>query len=386
MKVLLISHTCQSLTEGQPKAERLGGISGINLMVATPERWMHYGKWRGASRPPHPSYDLRIKSIRLAWLPGAQYYLHYYPGLRRLINEFKPDIIDLWEEPWGLVSAHACWLRSRLLPQCKIIAETEQNIDKTLPPPFESLRRYTLAKADHCIGRNRESVEIVRRKGFKGPSSIVPNAYDPNWFKPLDRTYCREIWQCKGFTAGYVGRLVEEKGILDFLHALSKTDASIRGLIAGDGPLRSLIEETASSLGIASRLQLVGEVEPKDLPTLMNAIDVLILPSRTTRRWKEQFGRVIIEAHGCATPVIGSDSGAIPEVIGEGGLVVPECNPGALATALTKLANDPKLVTTLGDYGRGDAVRQHTWQAVAERMHSIYSTLVSPDQRAPIPT
>ncbi len=66
----------------------------------------------------------------------------------------------------------------------------------------------------------------------------------------------------------------------------------------------------------------------------MNAIDVFVLPSRTTPRWKEQFGRVIIEAQACGTPVIGSDSGAIPEVVGKGGWIVPERDPPGLANAL----------------------------------------------------
>jgi glycosyltransferase involved in cell wall biosynthesis len=107
----------------------------------------------------------------------------------------------------------------------------------------------------------------------------------------------------------------------------------------------------------------------------MNALDVLVLPSRTTPRWKEQFGRVIIEALACATPVIGSDSGAIPEVIGEAGLVFPEGNALALANAINTLHDSPAERRRLGALGRR-RVRDHfTWRRVAEQMRDIYLTL-----------
>ncbi len=161
---LLISPTCQSATAGQPKAAELARL-GIDLCVLVPHRWCEYGTWRGPDVPTEPPYCFVAGRVMWPWIGPAQWYLHWYPGLARLLQDFRPDIIDLWEEPWGLVSAHACWLRNRLLPECKIVSETEQNIDKRLPPPFESLRKYTLRNADFVIGRNRESVEIVGRRG-----------------------------------------------------------------------------------------------------------------------------------------------------------------------------------------------------------------------------
>jgi glycosyltransferase involved in cell wall biosynthesis len=109
----------------------------------------------------------------------------------------------------------------------------------------------------------------------------------------------------------------------------------------------------------------------------MNAIDVLALPSRTTASWKEQFGRVLIEANACATPVIGSDSGAIPDVIGQGGLVVPEQNPRALADAIESLAREPERARAMGMAGRAQAEAKYTWGRVAEQMHGIYSRMLA---------
>ena len=110
---------------------------------------------------------------------------------------------------------------------------------------------------------------------------------------------------------------------------------------------------------------------------MFNAIDVLAVPSRTTPRWKEQFGRVIIEAHACGTPVIGSNSGAIPDVIGGAGLIVPERDPSALADAIRSLMQGPTQREAMGQRGLQAAGTQYTWEAVAKCMHGIYSTLLA---------
>jgi glycosyltransferase involved in cell wall biosynthesis len=108
----------------------------------------------------------------------------------------------------------------------------------------------------------------------------------------------------------------------------------------------------------------------------MNALDVLVLPSRTTARWKEQFGRVIIEAHACATPVIGSDSGAIPAVIGDAGLVFSEGDARAFADAIQTLKNDPECARRMGATGRAQVEAKYTWARVAEQMHFIYKRVL----------
>jgi glycosyltransferase involved in cell wall biosynthesis len=117
----------------------------------------------------------------------------------------------------------------------------------------------------------------------------------------------------------------------------------------------------------------------------MNAIDVLALPSRTTARWKEQFGRVLIEASACGTPVIGARSGAIPDVVGQGGLTFPERDPKSLADAIRQLHADPASARKMGQSGRQQVDEQYTWERVAQRMYSIYQTLVGEPAEMPTP-
>jgi glycosyltransferase involved in cell wall biosynthesis len=128
-------------------------------------------------------------------------------------------------------------------------------------------------------------------------------------------------------------------------------------------------------LHLNDRVKIISALPPADLVTVMNAIDALVLPSRSVRTWKEQFGRVIIEAHACATPVIGSGSGAIPEVVGVGGLIFPEGDSASLSACIIRLLNDPDLRRKLGAIGQRRVHEHYTWQKVAERMYDIYQTV-----------
>lgn len=119
MRVLLISHTCQSRTEGQPKARFLAKLPGIDLRVLIPDRWKHYGKWRSPDPVPPDEFNCSIGRVAWPWIGPVKYYLHWYPQLSALLREFRPDVIDLWEEPWGLVSVQTCRLRDKLLPAAK---------------------------------------------------------------------------------------------------------------------------------------------------------------------------------------------------------------------------------------------------------------------------
>ena len=359
-------------------------MPGMELRVLVPDRWREYKAWRRAQVPQDAAYEYEVGQVRWPWFGPAQWYLHWYPALAQTLKEFQPDIIDLWEEPWGLVSAHTAWLRSRLAPHAKIISETEQNIAKKLPPPFESFRTYTLSHADFVVGRSAEAIENIRAKGYAGPAAAVPNAVDTALFRPLDRWECRRALGLSGFVAGYVGRLVEEKGLADMVAALPFCPPEVNLVFAGSGPLLPALQRQTDALGMANRVKFLPARPQDELPQVMNALDALVLPSRTTPRWKEQFGRVIIEAQACGIPVVGSNSGAIPGVVGHGGVIFPEGDAQALASAFSKLHSDPQGAQVMGRIGRCQVEENYTWTRVAEQMWEIYQqTLAEPAISAP---
>ena len=113
------------------------------------------------------------------------------------------------------------------------------------------------------------------------------------------------------------------------------------------------------------------------MPAQYHEIDVLAVPSLTTPTWKEQFGpRATIEAMASGIPVVGSDSGAIPNVIGDVGLVVPEGDVDALAAALYLLRNDPEMRRDLGERGRERVLAYYTHAQIAAETVRVYESMV----------
>jgi glycosyltransferase involved in cell wall biosynthesis len=400
VKVLLISHTCQSRTEGQPRAYELAALPGIDLQVLVPNRWRRYGTWRTAETPESARFGFKVGRVSLPWAGRAQGYLHFYLELGTLLKTFRPDIIDLWEEPWSLISAQTCALRNWLLPGARIVSETEQNISRKLPPPFEQFRGYTLANANFVVGRSAGALDVVRDKGYRGPAAVIGNGVDTNLFRPFSAA-AREAERKKqgltGFVVGYVGRLVKEKGLMDLLDAMTLCPPDVSLLFVGSGPFLASLQHKAAESFPDSRLAAPADYAPsadlvaagsrvrflagrslEELPAVMNALDALVLPSHTGPTWKEQFGRVIIEAHACGLPVIGSDSGAIPEVVGDGGLIAAERSPAAIARAIGRLASLPDRGRSLGDRGREQVARHYRWQQIAARLNDIYQEVVQP--------
>ena len=383
MKVLLVSHTCISRTAGQPKAHCLAAYPDIDLSVLVPDRMKTYGQWQNAELPEHPAaFKFAAGHTRWRSVRGLWYLQHYADSALPGLLAAKPDIIDIWEEPWSLACAQTIFLAKRYCPNAKIIVETEQNIFKHLPVPFKQLQAYSLRHADFVVARSREAEAVVKQKGCIGPTTVVPNAVDCTLFQPLsdaEKAACRaELgWASPGdFVIGYVGRLVPEKGLADAVHALALLPPSAKLVLVGDGPFRPALEEIARAQNCQTRVFFTGPVPLAALPGLMNAMDVLVLPSRTTATWKEQFGRVLIEAGACGLPVVGSDSGAIPEVIGDAGLTFPEGDIPAFAAALQSLMDSPARRAAYSQTGQTRAHALYSWPQVAAQMHTLYHSLL----------
>lgn len=383
LRVLLVSHTCMSRTMGQPKVHSLAAYPDLELTVVVPDRMNTYGEWQDAEAPHEAAFRFVAGRTRWQNLLQQWYLLHYPDTLGRVLSETQPDVVDIWEEPWGLVTAQTIWLTRLLCPQAKIVVESEQNIFKRLPPPFAQFQRYSLKHADRMIARTRDAQDVLRRKGYGGPVEVVPNAVDADAFQPAtpeQRAQSRAAlgWGApEDFVFGYVGRLVPEKGLADALEALRLLPESVRFAIVGAGPMQPELERLARAAGVEKRVVFAGQKTLTEMPQAMQALDALILPSRTTPHWKEQFGRVLIEAGACGVPVIGSDSGAIPSVVADAGLVFPEGDAAALAQWLVQLQQDPSLARALGANGQMRARRLFSWQRVAAQMHSIYREMLS---------
>jgi len=372
LRVLVISHTAVSREAGQARCLPLLAHSDVKCRLVVPCRWKSYGVWQTPESAIHPKLDFQVGKVVWPWTGPGQWYLHWYRDLARIFREFRPDVVHLWEEPWGLVTAQAAWLRNRLLPDTRLIVETEQNINKNLPFPFEWFRSVTLRNADFLVARSHEAAAVARAKGYAGPTGVVGYGIDPNVFKPADRDEARRAFALSGFVIGYAGRLISEKGLNDLVDALVSLPSHVNLVFIGTGPLREDLERQAEALGVSARIRFIAPQRPADLSRVMSGLDAFALVSRTTARWKEQFGRVIIEAQACGVPVIGSDSGAIPNVVGPGGLIVRERSPEQIASTILRLEHDVNLRHQIGRAGSAQVAEKYTWQHVSDRLLQIY--------------
>jgi glycosyltransferase involved in cell wall biosynthesis len=230
------------------------------------------------------------------------------------------------------------------------------------------MEKRVLESVDYAIMGTESAAAVWREKGYVGPLGLIPQfGVDPDLFQPVFHAEARP------FTIGYFGRLVEEKGLLLLVEALAQLrDPNWRLNLVGGGPLRATLETRLRDLGLSDRVQFCDQIPSTQMPAQYQSLDAFVLPSLTRPNWKEQFGRVLVEAMSSGVPVIGSDSGAIPDVIGEAGLVFPEGDAAALAACLDRLQQDPELRAQLAEQGRQRVLDHFTHPSVAQATVDVY--------------
>jgi len=299
-------------------------------------------------------------------------FLYDPVGLWRALGAARWDLIDMHEEPFGLAVAEVlvlCRLRSLRIP---MVVASAQNIDKRYPPPFRWFERWSLRRAAGAYTCNAEAGEILRRKGFGGQWVLLPLGVDVDRFQPVEHAP-----PTGRLRVGFVGRLIPHKGVDVLLEAVAGDDRMCAEIF-GAGPESDRLVDQAARLGLGDRVTFHGHIEEEDIPDTYRRFDVLAVPSAPMPGWLEQFGRVVVEAQASGIPVVASASGALPDVVGEEGLLVPPRDPGALRDALRRLLDEPGLWARLRAEGITGAGR-FTWEAVAESQIALYRSTAAPE-------
>ena len=366
MRVLMVSKACL-VGAYQTKLTAIGQAADVELTVVVPPRWADPAGPIELERAYLDGYVLRVSPIRF----NGHFHLHYYPELPRLLRELRPDILHMDEEPYNL----ATWLalRSARRQGIRTLFFSWQNIKNQYPPPFSWLESQVLRWADYGLMGNQAAVAVWRAKGYVGPHAVIPQfGVSPVHFQP--RTTARPDGP---LLIGCLNRrLVAEKGVDILLAAVAGLPFPWRLRVAGDGPARAALQAQAEALGIAEQVAFIGTVSSLAMPAELQGLDLLVLPSRTRPNWKEQFGRVLIEAMACGVPVVGSDSGEIPHVIGDAGLVYAEADVAALQAHLQQLGGDAKLRKRLGAAGRVRVLAHFTQEQVAAQTVAVYRQMM----------
>ncbi|GAB4557120.1 MAG: glycosyltransferase family 4 protein [Anaerolineae bacterium] len=365
MRVVMISKALLPVAY-RGKLTALSRQADVELIAVVPPEWRDR---RGLTRlEPGLEDGYRLVCTPLRW--NGHYHLHYYPDLPILLASLKPEIVHIDEEPYNLATWHAYRAARQVGARCCFF--TWQNIRHRYPPPFSLFERYVYRHSAAAIAGNQDAARILRSKGYHGPLAVIPQfGVDEDLFCPRGR--------CIGqpFTVGYAGGLIPEKGVDLLIRAVTHLRGEWQLKLAGDGAERPRLEALCRRLGIVDRVYFLPKMPSRSMPDFYRGLDVLVLPSRATRRWKEQFGRVLIEAMACEVPVIGARTGEIPAVIGDAGLTFPQDDEAALAQALLRLQQDEALREDLARRGRDRVLAHFTHRRVAEATAEVYRQMAT---------
>lgn len=362
IRVLRVYHSAV-VSEYRQRERLLRARHGYEVEVVCPPSWPEGGRMVAAT--PDPDVPVHIIPVRGRRHPIL--FRYRADGLRRALRSLRPDIVDLHEEPYSLAVAAARWVVRREAPRARVCLYTAQNILKRYPPPFHQLERRALAGAAAAYPCSSEAGRVLRAKGFRGALHVLPLGVSLPHERPVradDGT----------LRVGFAGRLVPEKGadlaVRAFASATEGLDASLEVLGSGvqEPELRRLVED----LGLAGRVLFAGAVDQNEALARIAGYDALLVPSRTRPNWKEQFGRVAVQAMAAGTPVIASDSGALPEVLGGCGELVPEGDVDAFSRALRRVLRDPARRGELAARGRRRAEEELSWERLAEGCDRMY--------------
>ncbi|HEY9644931.1 MAG TPA: hormogonium polysaccharide biosynthesis glycosyltransferase HpsO, partial [Chroococcidiopsis sp.] len=336
MRILVASHTyivdlnCEKFRA----MSQLG--DDVEVTIVVPKRWKPGGVqnrlietkfWQDGSFRVVPVSNLSENNQGL---------LSFGADLISLLRQFRPDIIQVEQGSKSVGYAELITLNRLLGLKAKNTFFTWWNLPYELKFPISWLERYNLSQTDGIVVGNQDGADILRQRGYQKAMAVMPQlGVDEGLFRPQPQVELASQLgiQPDEFVVGFVGRFVEEKGLLTLAKALAGLkEQRWKLLLLGRGPLKETLMQQAAEAGLGDRLIWIESVPHDDVPRYINLTSTLVLPSETTYRfktltavgWKEQFGHVLIEAMACQVPVIGSDSGEIPNVIADSGLIFPE--------------------------------------------------------------
>jgi glycosyltransferase involved in cell wall biosynthesis len=337
------------------------------MEVVTPPRWREAEV--EVESEPDEYFPVRTAPTFLS--KHIQLFAYDPRPIIEVLKRHKPHIIDMNHEPYSVPCAEILTLRNLFAPQARIVMQTAQNILKNYPLPFSAMEKRAFKQVSAAYMCSETVREVLETKGFHKPMKIVPFGVDLNLFKPVNRL------QNETFTIGYIGRMLPAKGLLVLVDALAQIkNEKWQLVIVGDGPEREATENRVIKHGLQDRCKFVGAIPYDQTPEYFQKLDVLVVPTITTKSIREQFGRVIVEAMACHVPVIGSTCGAIPEVIGDAGIIVPENDPAQLAAQLRILMSSEELQKNLAKAARERVEKHYTWERVAEQIYSVYQEVL----------
>ncbi len=372
MKILYVGHT-YTVRANQAKIVALAKYPGVEITLVTPHAWRGPLYANRADRlDTSLAPNVRHHILRAAFIGKESAYL-YAPSIVPLIRALKPDIVHVEQGAYALSYAQILWTLKMVSPNSRALFFTWWNLPYVPRGIKKMAESFNLEHSACAIAGNAAARDVLQQHGFARPIHILPQlGIDLSAYPSQERT----IRSDARFTIGYAGRIAEEKGVLDLVRAVSqmelKDKVSVYFVGAGDAL------ESAQRLAAEHSIILLHHpaVRNEALPEHLAKMDVLVLPSRTTPEWVEQFGHILLEAMASGVPVIGSSSGEIPNVIGNAGLVFTEGNTSELASQLDGLCINEIERSQLAAMGRKRVTEHFTHETIALAQMDIYERML----------
>lgn len=398
MKVLIVSHPCATAANQAVFAE-IRRITGWDMRLVVPSNWRdEFGNV--LDQKEWPGLEGRILKVPVVF--NGNIILHFYRmSWSAYLKREAFDVIYMHHEPYALATGQVCLANAQQQTPAAFGFYSAQNISKSYPPPFSWIEHLVHRSSRFCFPVSGTVADVLDGRKTRASRTICPLPVDPSVYYPREvgASPISETQRTAGIlpasdtmrsgrprsfpepqpitrepggaAIGYVGRLVESKGLATLAKALEKLqDLAWHFHVIGTGDYRATFERLLADAGIPERVSFHGFIPHLKTPEYLSAFDLLVVPSETQTSWKEQFGRVIVEAMACGTPVVGSDSGEIPVLIraSGGGLVFPERDAGALSACIRSLIEQPELRRQMAENGKNWVGESATLEVVARKM------------------
>ncbi len=340
---------------------------GCQVWLAVPHQWHPANRSEPFRTEFHEDAALHIVPIHVRGsLTGDVPARWNSRTLSRLFRDIRPDLVQIEEEPRTQVAAVATALARRLkIPTIAVTAETST---ARLPIMQRRYAGQAIGGAAGVIATNALAARNLA--ALQKAQAIIPLVGVAPPLNPVTP-------DAGSFVIGFTGRLVPERGLDLLFEACRQVLGDWSLTVVGSGPHQETLEALAERLGIAARVHWRGGLPAENWAELWPTLHCLAVPSRKTKDWEDGGGLRLLEAMSQGVPVVVSDSGALPEIVGTAGVTVPADDPAAMAVALRDLQQSSERRLSLARAGRQRALDEFTDDAIARRTLAFWRQATS---------
>ncbi len=326
-----------------------------------------------------------IKSYKKIQFPFSQYFL-----FSRDFNfrKFKPDVIHVEYDPWNLIFIQALFLGNIFRKKTPIICTVKQNTYTEysfLTKIKDAMAKYFVKKVDHLITISQKTADLYKEKFGINPSKITRIGalfgIDTNLFNPAtkdQRTNYRKKFNLpkNAFVIGYVGKFSKVKGVETLLESINKARKESRIdlhlALIGDGILK---EELLKKVKENYWLHILPKASRAEVASFLKTLDLFVMPSHITKYHEEHDAIALLEAMSVGLLCIGTNSGIIPEILEDWGIMVKAGNGQELSDAILRLYHNKELRDKLGNLARKKIEDEYSLGYIVSKHYQVYKKI-----------